>query len=413
MKRIISVMLAALILASSIAFAADVPTMTSSAVVNGSDVVLTYSISDNSKICGCAFNIVYDSSKLTFKNAEVAQLINNSIVTVNDKYADNAIRVSWAGANELKDGGNALIITFGIAENASGDVDFKLEKTKMVNADGDKVESAFEGTKVTLPTATVDGGSDEGTAGDSSSSGSSGSGSSTSGGSSFSGGVYVPSGMGSSSNKTDKTDKTDKEPEKDVSENEAAAEPNYEVKLFSFSDVKENDWFYESIRFVNEKGLMSGVSETSFAPNSKLTRAMLVTILYRLQNSPECGEAPFTDIPAGQWYTKPVAWAAENKVVSGMGNGVFAPNVDITREQIAVILYNYAKTFGIETAETNDLAAFNDAGNVSSWAKEHMQWAVGAELINGKGEGKLDPKANATRAEIATVLKRFVENFVK
>jgi len=181
-------------------------------------------------------------------------------------------------------------------------------------------------------------------------------------------------------------------------------------EFLGFEDVLKSDWFYESVKFVKRNNLMSGTSQTQFAPNTNLTRGMLVTILYRIENNPQCGEPEFLDVEKNLWYSSGVAWAAENGIVNGIGNGLFGPNNNITREQIAVILYNYTKFNKIELVNGDDLRMFIDKSEVSDWAIDGVQWAVAEKLISGKGDGILDPKGNATRAEIATILKRYIEN---
>ena len=177
----------------------------------------------------------------------------------------------------------------------------------------------------------------------------------------------------------------------------------------NFTDVLKSDWFFESVKFVKLNGLMSGVSDSEFSPMSFVTRAMLVTILHRMEGTPKSAESAFLDVADGLWYSEGVSWAAEKGIVKGMGDGIFAPNNSITREQIALILYNYVKTEKISLLGQSNLETFSDRTSVSAWALEAMQWAVGTGLIGGKGDGILDPLGNATRAEIATVLKRFVE----
>ena len=158
--------------------------------------------------------------------------------------------------------------------------------------------------------------------------------------------------------------------------------------------------------------MMVGVGNNRFDPNGTTSRGMIVTILYRLENEPEVtAENPFDDVEAGKWYTDAVNWAAENKIVDGYGNGKFGPNDDITREQLAVILWRYAQFKGIDVsvgADTNILD-FADAGAWSDWSVDALQWAVGSGIINGK-DGKLVPKGDASRAEAATMLQRFCEN---
>lgn len=183
-----------------------------------------------------------------------------------------------------------------------------------------------------------------------------------------------------------------------------------------FSDVSANAWYTSAVQYAVEHGLMAGVGNNRFGPEEPMTRAMLVTVLWRYAGRPEAGKNPFTDVPAGQWYTEAVTWAAENGVVSGVGNGRFAPNGNITREQMASILFRYAKLTGLDISKRGELAGFPDEGQVSSWAREALSWAVGEGIISGTAEGGrtiLKPQGNATRAQVASILMRFIRNSEK
>ena len=196
------------------------------------------------------------------------------------------------------------------------------------------------------------------------------------------------------------TEDTDKEEDKD----------DEETTELNFTDVKESDWFYKGVAYVVDKDIMSGVSENEFAPSGKLTRAMLVQMLYNMESRPACdAENAFMDVPVGQWYTDAVIWANDAKIVSGMGEGLFAPNMEITREQMVAMLYNYAKYKGYDVTASADLSAFADTASVSAWAQPAMQWAVAEGYISGMGDSQLAPQGTATRAEIASVIMRFME----
>lgn len=198
------------------------------------------------------------------------------------------------------------------------------------------------------------------------------------------------------------TEDTDKEEGKD--------EETTETTELNFTDVKESDWFFKGVEYVVDKGIMSGVSENEFAPSGKLTRAMLVQMLYNMESRPACdAENAFMDVPVGQWYTDAVIWANDAKIVSGMGEGLFAPNMEITREQMVAMLYNYAKYKGYDVTASADLSAFADTASVSAWAQPAMQWAVAEGYISGMGDSQLAPQGTATRAEIASVIMRFME----
>ncbi|OUN86511.1 hypothetical protein B5G06_00640 [Flavonifractor sp. An52] len=178
-----------------------------------------------------------------------------------------------------------------------------------------------------------------------------------------------------------------------------------------FTDVKSGDWFYEAVKYVYDNKLMDGISTTTFAPLMTTNRAMVVTILWRLEGQPETDATlPFTDVESGVWYTDAVNWAASKGIVKGYSDTVFAPNDTVTREQLATILYRYAEYKEYDVSAKGDLTTFADSTGTSSWAAEAMEWAVGSGLLTGKDGGKLDPTGTATRAEIATILMRFAEN---
>lgn len=181
-----------------------------------------------------------------------------------------------------------------------------------------------------------------------------------------------------------------------------------------FSDVPESSWYYPHVQFVSDHGLMNGTSESRFEPNAPLTRAMLVTILYRMDGTDFTDDdAVFSDVKDNAWYYNQVAWAADQVIITGYGNGLFGPNDSITREQLAAIMYRYADSRYYSDYESVDLSSFSDESAIHEWAKESVEWAVGTKMISGKGNGILDPLGNATRAEIATIIQRFYERFVE
>lgn len=177
-----------------------------------------------------------------------------------------------------------------------------------------------------------------------------------------------------------------------------------------FSDVKESDWFYEEVAYVYANNIMNGISDTKFDPNGTLTRAMVVTMLYRVAGEPNAYDTgAFSDVQSGQWYADAVAWAAHNEIVEGMGGGKFAPNAAITREQLATILYRFAKYDRMDVNfGSTDLDDFKDDGKVSSWAESAMKWAVHSKIMEGSNN-YLNPKNTATRAEAAAMFQRFIK----
>ncbi len=193
----------------------------------------------------------------------------------------------------------------------------------------------------------------------------------------------------------------EKEPEEDKTE----------ISM-TFTDVKSTDWFFDSVKYVADNKLMNGVSETEFAPDNTLTRAMLVTVLYRNAGEPATSRSiPFADIDMGAYYANAVSWAKQNGIISGVTENKFAPDANITREQIATIMFRYAqyKGYDVSVGENTNILSYDDFDSISEYAIAAMQYACGSELMKGKTASTLNPKDNATRAEIAAVLYRFIE----
>lgn len=186
---------------------------------------------------------------------------------------------------------------------------------------------------------------------------------------------------------------------------------------YRFKDMPDvSNWAHSGIDFAVSHGLFAGTSANTFSPEDSMTRAMMVTVLWRLDGMPKTsGKNFFSDVANGTWFTEAIIWAAENHIVDGVGNGKFEPDGNITREQMATILYRYAVWKNYDTSAKADLSVFPDYRRVSSWAKEALTWANAAELISGTREGNticLDPSGNATRAQVATIFMRFVNNLV-
>lgn len=182
----------------------------------------------------------------------------------------------------------------------------------------------------------------------------------------------------------------------------------------TFMDAPRGQWYYDAVEYCAEKGLFAGTSACTFSPDNAMTRAMLVSVLWRLDGKPAPeGTASFADVQRGAWYADAVCWAAENEIVFGVGDGKFAPDDNITREQIAAIMLRYAKKKGYDTQEKTDISSFADSSRVSSYAVEAIQWANAAGILSGSKEGSqvlLLPQNNATRAQLASILMRFVKN---
>ena len=172
----------------------------------------------------------------------------------------------------------------------------------------------------------------------------------------------------------------------------------------------ESDWFYEDVLFAHSEGLLKGTAKRTFSPYASTTRAMIATVLWRMDGAPDAkSDSRFTDVAGDQWYSDAVAWADENGIVRGFGDGTFAPNAPVTREQFAAMLCRYAQYSGDAVEPSRSLADFNDADQVSTWAKDAMRWAVSSGILTGKPGKRLDPQGTATRAEIAAMLRRYLK----
>ena len=400
-------------------YAEDLPTIYADATKTENNTVeLLLSISENSNIAGCSFNIVYDSNKLTYTSHEVGNVISSMMNLVNPNYNDNAIRVLWADTNELVVGGNIIKIVFAINEGASGSTDITIDKLKMMDVSSLSVDcscenpitvvldSALENEDLNIEETPADdenntNSSENIPSEDSNSSGNHSSNSSSSG-------TVRPTNKETQIETTNNNTETSNDEESDK-KNKYNGEEDYEVFLLNFNDVKESDWFYANVQYVVGNKLMNGVAEDKFAPNDTLTRAMLVTVLYRNTGEPAVNKSiPFTDVNMGSWYANAVIWAKQNGIVNGVNETDFAPDANITREQIATIMFRYAQYKGMDAVTLEENLHFTDSSEISEYAVSAMNWAVGTGLMKGKSATTINPKDNATRAEIAAILQRFI-----
>lgn len=181
------------------------------------------------------------------------------------------------------------------------------------------------------------------------------------------------------------------------------------VTEISFSDIPEDSWYCDAVYYAVSAGLFNGTSDTTFSPMMTMQRCMLTTVLYRLAGSPSVEYTDlFSDVPAGNWYSDGTVWAGQNKVVNGTGDGRFLPQDNIARQQIAVILYNYAGFIGRDTELRGDLTGFSDEGSIAGWARDAVSWAVAVGILKGSNE-KVMPENYATRAEVAIMMQRFLD----
>lgn len=187
----------------------------------------------------------------------------------------------------------------------------------------------------------------------------------------------------------------------------SSAKLRFEERGVTFGDMPAGNWAADAVAFVSSRGLFQGTSQTSFSPSMPVSRSMLVTALYRLENEPGTDASSFHDVPVGTWYSQAAAWAGEKGIVTGTGAG-FDPEGEITRESLAVMLYRFAGKLSVDSLEAQSGKSFADLADVSDWANEAIAWAVGAGIFSGKSGGRLDPAGTATRGEVAVMLMRFV-----
>lgn len=185
------------------------------------------------------------------------------------------------------------------------------------------------------------------------------------------------------------------------------------TKPMPFVDVSRANWFYDSVNKVYTENLMTGTTATTFSPYQNLTRAQFAVILHRMNGAPQMNyQWTFPDVPNGKWYTDAVLWANSKGIITGYANKMFGPSDNLTREQMALMMYRYANMKGHDTSQRADFSGFTDAYDVSRFAQEALRWTVANGIINGKDDGtRLDPLGNANRAECATIMKRFLEKY--
>lgn len=196
----------------------------------------------------------------------------------------------------------------------------------------------------------------------------------------------------------------------DISSEENSGDNNIDTTIYEFDDVAKNEWFYDAVQFAVKNKLFNGVSATEFAPNENMTRGMLVTVLYRLAGEPATNKSiPFADVDMSMYYANAISWAKQNSIVNGVDEINFAPDFEVSREQLVVILYRYAKAQGkdVSVGENTNILSYNDAFEISEYAVEAFQWACGSGIITGKTESTLAPEELVTRAEVATMIMRF------
>ncbi|MBR5614585.1 MAG: S-layer homology domain-containing protein [Clostridia bacterium] len=405
MKKYIIAVLILIMAVSAHIYAEDSTVFTVEPSVSGGAVTVNVTYTGNVMVQGGGFNIVYDNSKLSLKSVAQGDAMANTLCVINDSFSENKIRVVWASAEAMPESGTVITMKLDMISGKFENKDISCENFEVGNANGQTIKTASMSVKG-VENSIIYSGDVKEPAAEKPSTDTSSADNSQSSPSKDSGSSGVTPAA-----KDDRTDET-LPLDKITDAGENTEEETAKVDSLGFTDVAKTDWFYNSVKYVNENKLMSGVSNTEFAPNASLTRAMLVVVLHRLEGESVGDDAhivpQFADVESGTWYSDAVAWAASEGIVNGMGDNRFAPNADITREQIATILYKYSQMKDRVGATAVAISA-PDKDKISSWAMEGMYWAVSEQLITGKDGGVLDPGGKATRAEIATILMRYIE----
>ena len=366
MKKTLIAMIILLLFSTS-AYADGIPTVFMENSVDTADktIAVNIGISEQSAVCGGKMDIIYDNSLIKPTSYTISENMSDFTALVNLDYTDNSIRFSFAGTEEMKASGAIIQILFDIIKDVDFETEIKIANLKLADADSNKIESVCENATVSYKQETKQ------------------------------------TTVRRHSSGTSNTKPSTKE---EIIENT--------IKNV-FSDVGQSDWFYNSVMSVYELRLMQGISENSFEPNSKLTRAMFVTVIHRISDMPKVkGQYVFADIDDSAWYADAVEWGYESKIISGISETEFAPNDNITREQIATILYRYAKYKGVNVdniANESDMSAYPDAVQISDWAADAMRYCISEKIITGDDVGNILPQNYASRAEMATMIVRFIK----
>lgn len=356
MKKLIlrlSLLLGVLLLLTGAALAADA--LEGAASMDGSDYTVTVSLTAQTEVTSGKLELTYDAAQLTLVSAEPSAALQKSIHSINTR-ENGKVVFTFLQLTPVK-GEDLVTLTFRAADGAEQPVVNVTAKELYLRL------TKLDGNTLTL--------------------------------------------------QPEKPQEPDKPDEPDKPE-ETPCDGGAGCVSRKFSDVDAGQWYHPYIDYAVSHNLFGGTSPTTFEPEAPMTRAMLVTVLWRYEGQPKGYLNTFSDVNAkeGSWYIDAVAWAAANGVVNGVGDGQFDPDGRVTREQIATILYRYAQKKGIDTATRGNTGTFPDAAAVSAYASDAMRWAVGVGLINGS-DGKLLPQGDATRSQVATLLMRFAETVAK
>lgn len=377
----------------------------------GDKVSINISLNDNTGIIAALLKVEYDSSRLKLTGVKDGGLLSGA--TFNPDYNKIPYTLLWNSATATNFTGNGVLatLTFNVLETAqNGEAAIKLSfnENDVFDVDLNNVALNIVNGKITV----VGGIADNTTQNKP---------------------TNEPSNEPANESTNEQTNKPTNEPanketnkptnditihhssaatsHKKPSANQNFSE-NTQTEAPAFSDTDVKDWYYDAVNYVVKNKLMNGISKTTFAPNINLTRAMLVTILYRIENEPDTKKStPFTDVDANSYYANAVNWAKTNGIVSGISETTFAPYNNITREQFATIIYRYAKykNYDVSNSKNANILSYDDSSIISKYAKESMQYAVGSGIITGKSATTLNPTDNTTRAETAAILMRFLE----
>ncbi len=362
-------------------FAADEFTVSVSSekVKKGTDTVtLDVMLKNNPGIAGVTMNLEFDNSAFAVKSVTEGDFSSLTLVRGEGTQSPyKMILVNFAGANVTGDG-KLVSVTFDIMDSVQPGTyevlikcNHEQEDLFFIDQTGEHIDNNAVSGIVTIA----------------------------------SGNTAIGTGVVDDGKEEEVVDDGERKDEEDIFE---------EKWINPFFDVKEEQWFYPSVEYVVKQGLFKGVSETEFAPETPVTRAMLVTVLYRAEGEPQVQwEANFEDVPNEAYYSKAVDWGKECGIINGISETEFAPDALITREQVATILFRYAIYKGMDFVTLEENLHFDDAHMISEYAVSAMNWAVGKGLMNGRTENTISPQDNATRAEVATILTRYFTEIAK
>lgn len=335
-------------------------------VIDGEEVSVSVKYTDNTEMCGGSLNFVFDKANLELIDVIEGEAIKNTTHFINKEYTENTVRVNWASTTPLVPTGELFVVNLKLTGSDFDKNSISIEKLKTADGDGEKIVSEYE---------IIYDNEEEDTTGTNTSTNN------------------PPSSGGRPSSGSSVNDK--EEIEKEETKKEEV------VPKLSFVDVKETDWYYEAVKFAFEKGITSGVSETAYAPNNKVTRGQFITMLCRAYGIKEMTGDNFADC-GDTWYTGYLAAAKQLGISNGIGDNKFAPEKEVSREEMVTLIYNYLKSVGEVSDEQNDIS-FEDGDTISDWAKSGVAFASSKGYVTGKGNNLFDPSGDATRAELAQI----------